>query len=399
MTAALDTADWELFARQFWNKAPVVMPGWPADPGRPAGPPPVDARRAYDVVVTASEPFRAGTRFRALPDVRFLTDEGQIRAPGDLLPGPGDRGVDQYVKRLGAGGILLSAEQPLLLDFTLWSQVRDLISPLWDQVGYPVLPVIAELAIGKGSVDAGGMSREATHASLTWVLWGGMEIRSRSSDPMRAADANPPGDTLRGRTGDLLYWPAHYRHAIDYGEGCLALRLRIPADRRLPAAAVKDLLSDRLQAGRDGNDDVPYLAFPPEPGPDGASPQMEPLAAIGDALTGEGPELDRLLRIGWARRVSAAGLEPVPGPREPGTFRHDQRVRSTARIIRMTDEPGSSIWAVNGHAFTVRGPLADTLPGRLASPVPVGELAGEGSGVLALLRKLHELRGIEVVED
>lgn len=394
MTGEDGSTDWGVFGSRYWNAAPVVLPGRHDETV-------VDADRAYDAVVAASAPFRAGTRFRALPDVRFFTAAGKIGAPGDSLPGHDDPTVDHYVKRLGDGGVLLSVEQPLVLDFPLWSQVRDLIGPLWRKVGFPVLPVTAELTIGSDFSRGDGLTGEPTHAVLTWVLWGSMEVRLWRGGP-DAPGVDRPERTLRAGTGDLVYRPARYRHAEVYDERCLALHLRVPVDRRLPVAAVTGLLADLLQDRRDTGGEVPYLAFPPPPGPDGSVPEMMPLAAAGAALLGaaDDPELDRVLRVRWARRVSACGLEPAPGPREPAALTGDQRVRATADIVRMPDEPGSTIWAVNGHAFTVRGASVDHVPQLLKSPVTVGELTGEsGSGVLALLHRLYALRGIEVVGD
>ncbi len=124
----MSAVDWAHFGAQHWNESPVQLRGVAESP---------DVQLAYEAVVAAAEPFRAGTRFRALPNVRFFVDGGQIRAPGDLLPGTEDLTADHYATRMAGRKYLLTVEQPLLLDFRLWSQVRDLVAPLWRQVGCP----------------------------------------------------------------------------------------------------------------------------------------------------------------------------------------------------------------------------------------------------------------------
>ncbi|NEE21482.1 hypothetical protein G3M58_85350, partial [Streptomyces sp. SID7499] len=94
--------------------------------------------------VASCAPFRAGTRFWVMPDVRFLLGDGWLRAPGTLLPDTTDPTLDDYLDRLEAEvpgqGYLLTVRQPLLLDHALWSAVRDTVSGLWRHVGWPNLP-------------------------------------------------------------------------------------------------------------------------------------------------------------------------------------------------------------------------------------------------------------------
>ncbi|WP_433181805.1 hypothetical protein [Actinoallomurus sp. CA-150999] len=387
MTTDESAVGWDTLADRHWDRTPVVLPGREDEP-------PVDAGRAFDVAVAAAAPFRAGTRFRALPDVRFFTAAGRIRAPGDRLPGPDDPTVDHYLKRLDGEPSLLAVEQPLMLDAALWSQVRDLIRPLWQRVGFPVLPVVAELTIGDGLDRDDGPADASTHAVLTWVLRGRMEVRVESAPPAG------PRETLRVEPGDVLYRPGGRRVQESHQDGCLALHLRIPMDPRLPSAAVTGLVADLLQARRADGGRVPYLPFPPPRDPDGVVTPIAPLVAAGEALSGAAgdPELNRILRVQWARRVSACGLEPVPDPGAPAALTPDHLVRLTGEVIRMPDGPGAALWAVNGHVFAVRGTSADGLLDRLRTPVTVGELTAGGDGLLPLLHRLSALRGIEVLE-
>lgn len=378
-----------------------VAERWQRDPVRLAAAAPVPRQRVFEVLRAACAPFRAGTRFRALPDVRFRTEEGQLRAPADLLPADADRGLPQYQDRLTARGYQLVVEQPLLLDFPLWSAVRAEISPLWRRVGWPNLPVVVELVVADEYTDLEAMTRAPTHASLTWVLAG--EVRVHLLPPGTSPTLDPPAtaETLTGGEDDLLYWPAGHRPLVEYGSRAAVLSLRIAQDPRLAVAAVHDLLGVLAapQAGYDGT--VPYLVYPPPP------EIAPPLAAVGTAVRDvlAGPRLEAALHQQWVRCRSAAGLLPPPAPRPRRGLTPEDRVRTPNEIVTMTVGRDRWLCGVNGHSFELGGAagrrLLDALrPGRVTA---IAQLCAEVGArdeparraVLALMDKLHGLRGVE----
>lgn len=357
-----------------WDSGPVVVPAT-----SPLGP-----AEVFAAMVRASAPFRAGTRFQALPDVRFRAADGVIRAPGSLLPGAEDPELDGYLDRLDAElgqGCLLTVEQPLLLDFALWSAVRDRLGELWRLVGSPLLGVLPEFVIGDRIADHTG---SPAHAVLAWVLRGTLRVTS--------------GQPLTARAGELAYWPAAH-HTVAYDDRCLVLRLRVPADRRLSYLAIKDLLADAIQARRDC-DAVPYVPFGADPAGQVGAVATELRERVRD------PAIERALRVQVAKRRSAAGLEPVPPPGPAVELTVRDRVRRTAEVWRLPDGPDRWIWAVNGHGVPLAGAAAERVLAELpvGREVLIGELcqavgAGDRSGsVLALLGMFHRLRAIELVE-
>lgn len=379
-----------------------VVERWQREPVQLAAPTPVPRQRAFEAIRTACAPFRAGTRFRALPDVRFRTAEGQLRAPADLLPDDGD--LRQYQDRLGSGYQLV-VEQPLLLDFPLWSAVRDEISPLWRQVGWPTLPVVVELVVADDHTDVEAMTRAPTHATLIWVLDGDLQVRLLPPGTDPTLDPPAAADTLAGKEGDLLYWPAGQRPLIEYGSRAAVLSLRIAQDPRLAVAAVHDLLGTLAapRAGYDGT--VPYLEFPPP------AEIAAPLAAVGTAVRDvlAEPRIETVLRQQWMKCRSAAGLLPPPAPRPQPGLTPEDRVRVTSEIVTMPTGPDRWLCGMNGHSFELGGAagrrLLDALrPGRLTT---IAELCAEVGArddssrrvVLALLDKLHGLRGIMVAAE
>lgn len=385
------TADWVAAVAIRWQRAPVRL----------TSPTPIPRQQAFEVLRAACAPFRAGTRFRALPDVRFRTTEGQLRAPADLLPAD-DGDLRRYQDRLGSGYQLV-VEQPLLLDFPLWSAVRDEISPLWRQVGWPVLPVVVELVVADDHTDVEAMTRAPTHASLLWVLAG--EVQVRLLPPGTDPTLDPSGaETLAGKEGDLLYWPAGHRPLIEYGSRAAVLSLRIAQDPRLAVAAVHDVLGTLAapQAGYDGT--VPYLEFPPPP------EIAPPLAAVGTAVRDvlAGPRIEVVLRQQWVKCRSAAGLLPPPAPRPQPALTPDDRVL-IGELVTMPVGRERWLCGVNGHSFELGGAagrrLLDALrPGRLTT---IAELCAEVGArdepgrraVLALADKLHGLRGLVVADE
>ncbi|MGW1193328.1 hypothetical protein [Streptomyces sp. NPDC002559] len=407
---APDDVDWALFGKRYWDR----------EPARLSARPPVGLGPVHALTVRSCAPFRAGTRFWVMPDVRLLVGDGRLRAPGALLPDTTDRTLDDYLHRMDAEvsgrGYLLTVHQPLLLDFAPWSAVRDAVRGLWRVVGWPNLPVETEILVGDRFTRHAGATVAPTHAVLTWVLRGRMDVRlwDERGGPPPAAIADPGREpdgvhTLSAGAGELLYWPGDRRHVDTCREGCVALRLRVPVDRRLPFTALRDLLAE-LVHGRQGNDGtVPYFPFGPGSridDPDGVLPRLN---ALGEELrtAADGERLRRMLRVRWAALRSAAGLEPIPVPREGVPMTPRTRIRRSGEIVRMPDGPGREVWAVNGNVFTLPTAAGDRVFAVLRDGGETGvadvcrALGDDGTNdrsVLALLDKLYRLRGIDVVE-
>ncbi|WP_405825949.1 cupin domain-containing protein [Streptomyces sp. NBC_01390] len=349
----------------------------------------------------AAGPFRAGTRFQALPDVRFFVDGGRIRAPGDLLPGPQDSTVERYGERLDhrmdGRGRLLVVEQPLVLDHALWAHVRSLVTPLWDRIGYPVLPVVTELVLGERFTEGDSPPHEPRHSTLIWVLHGTVTATPRDA---------LAGPVLTAGTGDLLHLPARMPHRVHFGSRTFAMRLLVPREPRLLNSEVKDVVAGMMDRQR-GQGQVPYLPVPPGEVP--TPPDVPELGRTAEALreATATPHLNHALSAVWARRVSAAALEPAPGPRRPVRLSPDDRLRPASAVVRMPlDDSRTWLWAIDGHAFHLRGNLGERVLDRLRQgDIPtVRQLCAVAgpereASVLALLEKLYTLRAVDVDVD
>ncbi|GLZ76459.1 hypothetical protein Afil01_12660 [Actinorhabdospora filicis] len=350
--------NWSSFAEKHWEEGPALI----------AGSPPVDPARAFTLLATSAEPFRTGSRHRVLPAVRFHQGDGRSAAPGDMLPAPGEDLTGYAARVAGPDGWLIEAEQPLFLDWPLWSAVRDLLDGLWREVGAPVAPVVAELTAGDAWSRAPGTGE--THAMLTWVLAG--RLRTRLGE-----------ETLEAGAGDLLYWPAGTVHADEYTEPTLTLRVHVPTDPRMATMHARETLIELMDAGY-GDDRVPYVGDGPFP-----------LARTVDLVSGivDSGELTRLLRLRWAARRSAAGLDPAPAPRPP-ELPEDCRIRVTGEVLRVRAGNDGVVWAANGHAFTLRGSDAGRILRRLTARGTASTT--DFPGAFALLQRLYQVRVIDM---
>jgi hypothetical protein len=365
--------------------------------------------RAWRAVVEASAPFRLGLRYRAVPDVRLYTGDALIPGPGDRLPGPDDHSFDHYLARLAgdgvpAGGFQLIVTDPLVLDFALWSEVRDLVRGLLARIGAPVLPVICELVLGTFARTPRGFTRRMRCAMATAVLAGQLRTRiwnrawQRSPNEIRDFDAHRPDQIVTARPGDVVYVPADRWHLDEALAPCLALRLWIPSAGSNTGAEVAQVVSE-LAAERLGVDGAaPFVPLAARGPTRAAPPELRRTGRCVSELA-RGPELARELAIRWARRVSACGLEPVPAARSialPAAAR--VRRDPGTPIVRMRWR-GESIWAANGHGFTLRSGeralhrIVRSLERRDAT---VGALCGDDPGLHAALAVLAEIRAITV---
>ncbi|MFD3561318.1 hypothetical protein ACFWVU_16795 [Streptomyces sp. NPDC058686] len=381
------SARWKRFAEAHWGREPAAVPFAPG----------LVPEQVYGVVAASCAlPAEDAT------GVRFATaTQGRLHAPGALLPGHHDPGPDAYRDRLNRqlidSGWLLSVRQPLWRDFGVWARVRELVCGLWRAVGWPTLPVTAELALGEHCTGPDAPAPRPGSVTLTWVLSGAMTVRLWPEHTGTEYQ-------LAAGTGDLLYWPAGCRHLDHYLDGCTTLRIVVPARRAAVLTHVRGLLADRMQedpayAGAPG-----VLPFPPPAGPDGEIGAAEPVAGAARLFAGLAacPETARELSVAWAARRSAAGLEPAPPPRPAVPLDPGLRIRTSAELFRIPDGPGRSVWAANGHTLAVEGTAPDRVrdrlrPGRALEITELSRCSGMPMETLIpLLSDLHRIRAIEL---
>ena len=368
--------------RRTAQEAPRAMPGAAVAAGLRAG----DAWRALR---TACAPFRAGTRFRALPDAAFWRDGARVRAPGDALPGAGDRTLAAYRARLAGGAFALRVEEPLLADAALWQAARALLRAALGADAVPVLPVAATLALRSGMIAP--WRWPAGHARLIAVVDGALPAAA---------------DTPALAAGDALWLPVGVDAPDD--DGALLLTLCLATDPATIAAAVDEateaLLLRLLERGLPDDGAVVMSPDPPRCGARGLPPSP-PLRALSRALAAPSlhAALDDALDLDACLRASSLGLLPVPPLRAPSLRDHDGlRLRSEG-VLRRVLPDGRWLLAVNGHVQVFE---ADAGARRAWSRLcaggrwPVATLIGRGRSREARrewLQTLHALGALERV--
>ncbi|MFP2956853.1 hypothetical protein ACLEPN_03220 [Myxococcus sp. 1LA] len=404
--------DWQPFVTKHWEKTPARLPL----PG-----PILPAEQAFQAAISACAPFRHGTRFRALPDARFFVEAARLAAPGTLLPGDDDASLEDFARRasehLGGASVQLHIEQPFMFDFALWSALRDFLRGLLERVGVPVLPLTTDLLLGRFSRGPLGVAKRPHHALVTLVLQGRLRVRLWKKLWGTAANETEDFDrhlekatTLEASAGELLYVPSRYWQLEEALGDCMAVRVWIPVKGSRPTDAVKDVLVGLLEAQHAHEELVPYHPYPwrkPRKGAQATIPSVEQAADTLHTLTRE-EDVQQVLRLIWARRVSACALEPVPPPEQAPPLTDTDRVRRTpgTDIIRMKDPSGLWIWAVNGHAFpgpdaTLGQRLIDALsseePPRVGALCNLARTGPRREALRATLTALLRLRGIHVI--
>jgi hypothetical protein len=205
------------------------------------------------------------------------------------------------------------------------------------------------------------------------------------------------GDELRLAAGDVLHLPpAANRFAVRDADSLLLLHIGVRLDRRAPVAELLDLVVAAVEP-HDHDIPVPYVPSPPVAGEVDPQRHAVPVVVADDQI--DAVELEREQAITWLGRVSAACLEPAPRPREE-ELAATATVRLREEIYTMPDPRGGrTLWAVNGHAFSVAGAVPEQVRQRLmaAASVPVESLCRNDNGALPLVQRLYMVRAIEIV--
>ncbi len=390
--------DWRAFVRSRWERSATrwSMPE-----------PLLPAERMFHLLAEASEPFRHGLRVHATTDVRLFIDAAQSSADKLLLPGPEDRSLDGYARRvqahLGRRRFQLFVDQPLVLDYGLWASVRRALSGLFEVLGPPVEPLRCEASLGTYAHSPRGLARREHHAAFTFVLSGELRVRlwkrlwGSPSNELTDFDAHArTAQTVSARAGDALYWPPGLWHL----DGCvgptLFLRVWVPVRGLEPTEGVREVVERLLARSLEHDPESlePYL-------PSTSGPPAAGLVRAGQALAHVArTSLAHSLKVTWAKRVSASGLEPVPAPLAPVRLPASAWVQldRESPIVRLKERGSTALWAVNGYALAVdedAGVLRALKALQSGRPQRVAELCPR-EDLRELLDTLHRLRALQV---
>ncbi|MFE1950085.1 hypothetical protein ACFW9D_06385, partial [Streptomyces sp. NPDC059524] len=212
-TAVLDPLDWRVFARDHWDRRPVVL--------RPAGPGTAlfDRNEVFESAVVAAQFAVTAARAELTVGSRLLTD------PGDLLPLQEDGSFARYDLRLAGR----TEGQPFALavhalhagHHPLWARERSFLAGLWDEVGRPHGGVSTTLT--HGTREPLVPAEAAREARFVCLLTGRRHLRVTDGDGTTSVAATVPGD--------LLYLPPGHAWSADPApRPVTTVRVGVPRD-------------------------------------------------------------------------------------------------------------------------------------------------------------------------
>ncbi|TXH77320.1 MAG: hypothetical protein E6Q88_01600 [Lysobacteraceae bacterium] len=360
----------------------------------------LDAARVWPCLLAGCRPFRDGTRFEALPDLRYWRDGAHIRAPANELPNDNDIDVQAYLRRLRRAhpraDIELRVDEPLILDAPLWERARGLLRELLGGVGVPISPVTTALVLSCRASPMAAAKRAAAGDILVQVLLYG-EMRWRGG----AAE-------YRLRPGDAIRLLAHGHAMRCEAARALWLELRIPSFAADLETMIENLMTRLLSSAREEEDTPHDLPFPPPRRALSPMPWMQRLAEELSANRTHAA-LQQALEISWMMRLSTHGLEPPVPVANVARLRRTDRVRLCVEsVVRRRVDRRNWVWAVNGHPLAMEdSPALSAVwsrlcDGRTHRVVDLLRTTGPdrpGPEVATWLQRMYALRGLARVGE
>ncbi|NEB75523.1 hypothetical protein G3I40_09840, partial [Streptomyces sp. SID14478] len=251
----LEPFDWDTFVTTYWDRRPVLIRAGGL------GAAPFDAHEVFEGAVGATQRPAAGR-------VGFTLGPRHLADPGDLLPQPEDGSFATYDRRLlgqvGDETFALVARGLHATHHPVWLRARNFLAALWDRTGQPLLGVTTTLCHGTRSPARLPSMRAAT---FLYTLLGHARLRLEGGGRWRATRIEP---------GDLLYWPAGQRYAVEPGDRPAAVvHLGIPRTAPQPGHGLRSVLAPgpnpASPQGLWGGDDI---LVPHEAPPDALPPVL-----------------------------------------------------------------------------------------------------------------------------
>ncbi|WP_363799937.1 cupin domain-containing protein [Lysobacter firmicutimachus] len=374
-----DALDWDTFAREDWDRRPVLFKGVLDRAG------PFRLDEVYRSALVATRRSRA--RLPGDPDNAVVTlDRLQQLDPAPWMPQAADGSLAGYRRRmldaLGARRYALVISAFHSFHRPLWRRERAFFAPLWRRTGLPLTGAITTLFHGNYESTPVGVHRDR-FATFMVPVEGRKRMRFWAQKPWTEAVSTLPDYRAHLATsflveagpGDLLYWPADYYHVGESVGGGVStsVNIGIPRTEHRPVYDLEDLLVEIGDAASLVDPAAPLLrarmpagvaalwdAAAPAPGhlPPRLPPALE--AALGLLrAAAQAPALAARVGAVSLQRWSAGGFEPVPPlrrvARPPASARLALRPDS---VVLQRRERGGWRFAADGHGLRLDGDAA-----------------------------------------
>ncbi|WP_426751160.1 JmjC domain-containing protein [Myxococcus sp. Y35] len=316
---ALSAEFWDVFARDYWKKQPVVFKGvLPSD--LLSGMDVLETFGGFAANALGQGPKAAPVRQRG-GHVRLFVEGRQIGATELIKFMPRGNGLTEYMQEVKATfdgarvGIILNDVE--LYNARLGGLFRELLAPLISRVGIPARNVESTIFAGDYDVTPFGIHKDDSADVLTLVIAGRKRMlvwpeayfdehpeRLQQLQIGNDAIALFEGDAtvLEAEPGDVMYWPGSAYHVATSTGGVVATcafgfwhKANLA---EMVSELVKDVLTDKL-----GGRNTLVQAWQP-----GAVPaELESAAsALRELLAGG--EFQAALAKAWAQRVDRLGF-------------------------------------------------------------------------------------------
>lgn len=376
---ALPRDFWKRFAREHWDKGPVLFPGlFPAHFPTP--------HEIFEALVDVGDRYRQG---EVMLPLRFYVEgtasDGEAPEVFNLfsvaryLPTKEDGTLDAYVERLDKQlggrrfGIVLANTQSH--HWSHWLQMRSFLAGFHEALGVPLGGADSALFLGNYQHTPFGVHKDDLHV-FYFVIQGRRRmaywpLEMLASRPEVARNAGPDlkdrpcgvllrdaedsrqvmaqATFLEGGAGDFLYWPSSYWHRSEPTPG-LTIAASLGVNFRAPMFL--DMAPAHEWPGKLKHSELPR------------SGKWKVPPAVRTALRARGQRnslkaAERELTEGWVRFLTNGALDgPPPEARELPPLTEGDWVRASPErpIITAALSDGHVVVAANGRSTSLRVP-------------------------------------------
>lgn len=357
----------------FWD---TLAPAWRREPAlirQPFAKPLVSAREFLVVLQLWADNVRTG---KAPADVALID--------ADALPRPEHETLADCERHIAArwpeDWYLYIADGVHVSNGDVWERAVELLLPaLRREGGLPAGGLMLDLFFGNYGSTPTGIHLDSsdnlafiTRGRKRMLFWPPERFAVRYSSPAvnpshqraligRYADHLDTAIVLDAEEGDVIYWPREYWHigaTNDDWAGMVTIPMWWSAS---PAALASTMIARVLDIG---GEPQRYAANADDLAAAAAEPPLALRAVIEQARAQIASRLDPMLRVAWARFVTAYGFTTPPAPRARPALGARTHVRVRHPVAAVSLAPAAALVG-GGHASLVRSPALAVLADRL----------------------------------
>ncbi|GCF10362.1 cupin domain-containing protein [Dictyobacter arantiisoli] len=364
--------DWDTFVSQYWQKEPVVLHDTVLS----------SADDIFQTVILACEKYCAQEEGVYLK--LYVNGKQILQDLPQYLPHTEDgspKGYEQRLQReLNAESFILFITGFERYNAKLYHRAQDFLSHLFQHTGIPAGHAELELFLGRYTYTPGGIHKEEC-TNFQWVIDGDKTMHTwpestwntetlsvnLQHDPtsheeeyfledVSLNDTRHGSKALRGKAGDILYWPSKYWHVGETPELSMAITLAIYMHGR-PYQEVLQTVQQLVEQHIGSSNIAPAYPFPTSTNTslESALPASlhQPFAIIKELTSTR--LLQQALLERWLKRASNLSLSKTLELLPEKVFTEAESIHyvSPRPILYTQLDPQTFLYAANGHCATI----------------------------------------------